>query len=653
MSNPAPDPRRTLRLLLPVLLAVLFFAVYAKTACRAGYWQDAGLYLRSVYLLGNCYSPGYPVYLCFSYIFTALPALGAAAGLNLASALWGAAAAFFVASVALRLLGDDGFGAAGAAAATIALGAAPAVWAQATAAEVYTMNLALAAATFFALLSWGGGEDRRPLWLAAFVYGLACGVHPQQAAFLPAYLLYIFWTGGRRAWSLRTWAVAVALFALALSAYLYLPIRSFAGVMPDWGKPRTLHNLYYHVTGKAYRGELFAAPPAMVAVRAGLAARVFLSQFEWVGVAAGALGMVALFRRNRKAALAVLLAAALATLFILNYFSANWRTWYTPAYFAWALAIGAGVAGGARLLARWRRPAAAAFAAAAVVAAAVAIPARFGPADRSYFPYADTAAADVFRTVGPRATFLLSYEGSALNGPMGTLTTTAGARPDVRFIDMTGARTFDDFFDQLGDRYRYAPQQTIADRFLPAFRALVSDPGRDYYMFAPLPAATAFGARYEKRAQVWRLRMPGQVMADADWWGLYLDRAWEGKLPSYLDYWTATSYGVRYVNEARDRVAAGEMGRAARCIDLAARYGARSEVAQNNLGSYWWERGDFVRAQGYCRRALAADPTYEKSRRNLVMLYYRTGDDERAARELETWRRLFPSRPGTRASDLR
>jgi hypothetical protein len=637
--------RRGAAIAMPLAAAAFFLALYAKTACPAAYWQDSGIYARSVCLLGNCYAPGYPAYLCSSYIFTALPGLDAVAGLNLFSAAAGAAAVFFVALTALRIYGGA-FSFAGAAVAALALGAAPAVWAQATVAEVYTLSIALTAATVWLLLKWGGGPDDRALWAAAFVYGLACGVHPQQAAFVPAYAAYALWAGGRRLLSPGNLGMAAAAFALALSAYLYLPIRSAAGVAADWGKPDNLKNFYSHVTGKMYRGELFAGTAALVAARARTAAEVFFSQFGWLGTAAGAAGAAWLFRRRARRSVLLFGAAAVSAAFILNYYSANWRTWYAALYMAWALACGAFVAWACGRLARRRFAAGAVVAVVAVVGAGAAAVARFGPADRSYFPYAEDAAGDVFRVVGPRATFILSYEGSAVTGPVAALVTAAYARPDVYFIDAAGTRQFRDFFELAGAEYRNSSEGVTPDEYVAAFMGLVGDRRRDYYVLYPFAPPRYYGYCYEKRGRVWRLVPPGEAPAPRDWWALYRRRGVEPGPPAYVDYWTGTYLGVTYVDEARDRDAEGDGARAAACLELAERLGRRAEKARANLGAYYETRGDFPRAAAHYRAALALEPTFQKPREGLARVYRLMGREEDAARELERLSRLYPGTAG-------
>jgi hypothetical protein len=641
-SPPSPPTKVPRPAFVAAAAAALFFALYAKTCCPGAYWQDSGVYVRSVLQLGNCYPPGYPTYLGLAHLFASLPGVGAVAGLNLFSAAAGAALAFFLVLICVRLLGGDGYAAAGGATAVLALGTAPAVWAQATAAEVYTLSLALTAATIYLLLAWGGGSDGRPLAAAAFVYGLACGVHPQQPAFLPAYLLYVAWAGGRRLGDGKVLAVAAAAFLAAFSAYLYLPLRSAAGVLPDWGKPVTLANFYYHLSGEMYRSELFTGSAALVAARARVAADLFQSQFGWVGLAAGALGAIWLFRRRLREAVLTFGGAAVAVAFILNYYSANWRTWYASLYLVWALAAGAFVAWLCRRLGRLRPAAGVAAAVAAVVVAAALAVARFGPADRSYFPYAEEAAANLFRVTGAEATYILGYEGSAVTGPLATVITAAVARPDVRFVDAAGTRQFDDFFDYVGDRYRRLPHEECADRYVEAFMALVGDRSRDYYVLYPFRPAQRFGYGYEKRGRLWRLRPPGEAPRRGEWWALYLRAGVEPQPPPYVDYWTGTFLGVQYVDEARDRNREGHYEREEVCLDLARHLGRRAEKVQHNLGRYAEAQGDPALAAAHYRAALALEPTYRRPREDLAKLYARLGEEDKAARELEILSRLYP-----------
>jgi len=172
--------------------------------------------------------------------------------------------------------------------------------------------------------------------------------------------------------------------------------------------------------------------------------------------------------------------------------------------------------------------------------------------------------------------------------------------------------------------------------------AVVGDRSRDYYVLYPFRPAQRYGYGYEKRGRLWRLRPPGEVRRRGEWWALYLRAGVEPQPPPYVDYWTGTFLGVQYVDEARDRNWEGDYERAEVCLELARYLGRRAEKAQYNLGAYAEARGDFVRAADHYRAALALEPTSRAPREALAKVYFRLGEEERAARELEILSRMYP-----------
>ncbi len=95
-------------------------------------------------------------------------------------------------------------------------------------------------------------------------------------------------------------------------------------------------------------------------------------------------------------------------------------------------------------------------------------------------------------------------------------------------------------------------------------------------------------------------------------------------------------------DESRDRARGGDYARAGFCLDLAERLGARAEKVQNRLGAYAEGRGDVDAAAAHYRRALALDPTFRGAREGLIKLYYRSGENDSAARELRTLTAFYP-----------
>src|SRR5262249_4886021 len=148
------------------------------------------------YTLGIAHPPGYPLYVLLGKAWSLLPLGGDVAHrYNLFSALCGALAAALVALITLHLCrrirtppGDpattgwpDPASLLAAVVAALGLAAAPAYWAQATVAEVYTLHALLLTVALGLLLAWSTRQAPSGrvglLALASLTVGLALGNH--------------------------------------------------------------------------------------------------------------------------------------------------------------------------------------------------------------------------------------------------------------------------------------------------------------------------------------------------------------------------------------------------------------------------------------------------------------------------------------------
>jgi hypothetical protein len=126
---------------------------------------------------------------------------------------------------------------------------------------VYGFNLFFLSLIFLFLFQLLKGENiRRNTLLLAYILGLAFTNHLQTVLLFPTlFLLYFF---HRQSWNVgrRVWLLAGALFFMGLSTYLYLPIRSTAGPLADWGATSDWGNFFRHITGWQYRVYMFTIP---------------------------------------------------------------------------------------------------------------------------------------------------------------------------------------------------------------------------------------------------------------------------------------------------------------------------------------------------------------------------------------------------------
>lgn len=436
---------------LAVLLVTL--ALYASTAAPTVSWRNGGAdsaeLVTASYTLGIAHPPGYPLYVLLGKAWSLLPLGEVARRYNLFSAACGALAAALVAVLASHLwrrtlstthsawaLGLPGT------VAGLALAAAPAVWAQATVAEVYTLNLLLLAAVLWLLLRWSARRSVRPgvglLVLAGLVLGFGMGNHVTLGFLVPIVVAYVA-SFRRDTPSPRQWLAVAAAFSVGLAVYAYLPLRAALGPASNWGDPSTPERFLRQVTAADYHGYLLTQPLWDVLLRVPVIARLLVEQFTWLGVAVLMLGLWAAWERLRREALLLATVALAYGLFALVYDAQGSQVYLLPAYLAGAVFVGLGAVWlwrQAMLIAssRWSRAIAPGVALLVILIplarAVSAYPALDVSADREALSYAleTLAAAPPGVPLYPRRdeqTFALWYAQQVL-----------GVRPDVPVVDV-------------------------------------------------------------------------------------------------------------------------------------------------------------------------------------------------------------------------
>ena len=123
-------------------------------------------------------------------------------------------------------------------------------WSNSLIAEVYTLHAFFTVLIIYLLLLWNAENDSRFLFLAALCFGLSAGNHGTVAFYLPAILILFFvWEKNKR---IKNLSLTALFFLLGFSVYLYLPIRSMAEPIIDWGNPETLQNFFDQVTDRRH-----------------------------------------------------------------------------------------------------------------------------------------------------------------------------------------------------------------------------------------------------------------------------------------------------------------------------------------------------------------------------------------------------------------
>ncbi len=520
-----------------VLVAAL--ALYGATLAPTVTLVDSGELIVAARTLGVAHPPGFPLWVLLAHMATWIPFGNVALRVHLASAICAALAAAALTLVAAQALRTASLLAARslrserrpapkapsrvdsrlpetepaegnlstAAAAVVAgllLTCSRTLWSYATIAEVYALNTFLILTVFLLMLHWRNAmlerslptaRTRRPstpratsgdrlLYGAALVFGLALGVHHVTVVLtLPALAMLVYATEGAPFFKSRRLAYAALCAFAGLAVYAYLPVAASRSPTLNWGDPRTLQRLWWHVGGRQYLVSLsFSAEnidrQAREFIR--LAGREFGPWWFPVGLALSVAGLVSLARRDRTLFYFLVLIIAFDVGYALNYDIAEDKdAYYLPTFVALALAaaFGAHRLISLVLLRRWfSRWSFAVIAGALLCVPTVAFTANLPFNNRHRYFVADDYLQNILSTIEPHS-MLLTLDWQVYS-PVLYLREIEQRRRDVVAIDLNLLRR-SWYFDYLRRAYPELMERTRepVERFLEDLRHWEQDPG--------------------------------------------------------------------------------------------------------------------------------------------------------------------------------
>ncbi len=245
---------KRIELLLFAIPFIATFLAYLKTVCPTVYSGDSGELALASYVLGIAHPPGYPILtLLGRAIATVLP-INPAHGFNILSALLasgacGVAALVFrviffsqsererVTALVIPILG------------AIIFGFCNSLWATAVGFEVYSLGSLLFLLSLLCLLSFL--ENGRQKYLIASGYFLFLGMTNHLS--IAVMVIPIAYALISRRVPIKIWITLGLLFLIAISAYLYIPVRSSLNPIADWNHPANFKAFFDHVTAKRYQ----------------------------------------------------------------------------------------------------------------------------------------------------------------------------------------------------------------------------------------------------------------------------------------------------------------------------------------------------------------------------------------------------------------
>ena len=328
-----------------VLISLLF---YLKTLAPTVLYYDPTAFPDSVVLqiqaivLGIPHTTGYPTWVMLTHLFTYLPFGDPAYRTNLSSAVYAVAAVLLVYLLCVRLTRR----AVPSCVAALLFGLSRDFWSQAVITEVYTLNALFVALVIFLLLLWRDTRDDRHLLLACFSMGLSLTNHLTSGLLLPAGALFVGLVERRKLRDLRLTLKGAALFLIALTPYLYLPIRAAMNPPLNRAAPDDLGSFFHLVSGTGFADRMFVYGPVGLAEKVQQYFSDYLAhQFFFVpSLLLAAVGIVWLFLRDRPA-LAMLMFLYLGWLvYALGYGIRDVYVFYIPTYLILAVFVAAGIA---------------------------------------------------------------------------------------------------------------------------------------------------------------------------------------------------------------------------------------------------------------------------------------------------------------------
>lgn len=348
-------------------LFLLTLVIYLRTlAPTVAYMFDDSLEFQLLASrMAIAHPTGYPLYSLLLKLATYLPMGDIAYRANLLSALSAAGAVLFT-YLAARLITARFFSPNNlvgeiltrvpALFGALILAFGETFWSQAVIAEVYALQALLTAVMLWLVVRWGGERreergvkrervsPRSSLLVISFFAGLMLTHHRMSVLIFPAIAVYVLTIDRAVLKHPLTVLKMVAVFALPLLLYLYLPIRGTVTSSLDGAYQNTPDGFLNWVLGTAYT-VFISQNPFNQTRDAAYYFDLLINDFGALGLLLASVGFVALFLRAWREWILLALALLANLIFVLTYRVADINVFFIPTFVLVALFIAAGLAG--------------------------------------------------------------------------------------------------------------------------------------------------------------------------------------------------------------------------------------------------------------------------------------------------------------------
>jgi Protein O-mannosyl-transferase TMEM260-like len=506
------------------IVFLVALVVYSWTLAPAVTLTDSGELIVAAYGLGVAHPPGFPLWVMLAHLASLVPVGSVAVRINFSSAVFAALACAMLTLVVAELIVTASYFAARrrrnkparqvsniessnvggllilapAFGAGLLMAFSRTLWAYATITEVYTLNALLVLLVFLLILRWRRRiiETRRDssaavethdtwIYVAAFVFGLAMGVHHVTVALtLPAIAVVVYTTEGVKFFTSRRllYTALISISALIL-VYSYLPWAASRSPAMNWGNARSLQEIWWHITGRQYR-VFFSFSPATMGAQFVEFCRVALREFgfAWLPLTLflAVAGLASACKRDRTAFWFLLLVLLADLAYAVSYEIAEDKdAYYLPAFISIAIAAGLGIRWLIQVAASRRSPIWKPYVAAAiaiVLTSAAAFAANWPFNNRRHYFIADDYVENLFSTIAPNG--LLLTQDWQVASPMLYAQEIEQRRGDVKVVDINLLRR-SWYFDYLKHAHPGLMERSSEkiDPYVAILKQWESDPG--------------------------------------------------------------------------------------------------------------------------------------------------------------------------------
>jgi hypothetical protein len=407
-------------------VALVLFVIYALGACRSIYVGDSGELVTAVAVLGIPHPSGYPLYVLIGKLWTILVPVGSVAfRMSLFSAACGACSCALLFLLARRI----GLTITSSLFSALLLAFSPGFWSQANIQRVYALNALFVVLASLVAWLWLRSGHGRVLALAFLVCGLGATNHLFMGVFAACLAVFALVASPGLLRQPKVVLLSAAAFGTGLLPYLYLPLRSMANPVLDWGDPETLGSFLTVILRESFWDRRWLAGPADLLVAGWDYLKSFGPELAWAGTALAILGALTGWRRVKSFLLLPLLvmAANAGSLAIhgsrVDIFI--WHRYYIPSYLMAALLAGLGAEEIARRMPRRGAPA-------LLILPAILMVAGWRTHDRSRYEISESFSRTMLSSLPPGA-HLIATDDNILFTSM-YLHLVEHVRPDVNLI---------------------------------------------------------------------------------------------------------------------------------------------------------------------------------------------------------------------------